>query len=304
MALIYNIFLKLYEMFWKRVAKGDSKRLSETKFPEGVDFENYKYGEDDDPYHTYSIYFLKDKDITKLPILIDIHGGGWGYGTKETNKPFCMYLASKGIVVMTMSYRLIPKVTTPVQFKDIIDSINSFSNVAREKCLNSNNIFLTGDSAGGFFSMCIESLKEKNLLNEYIGSTLDIDFKGIILNHPAFDFDLMKKQGFYYPMLYRTMFGKEYEEDKIFKALKNTETIIDGMDHSMPYLFITSLGDSMLGKSNEKVMAMMKEKFKSIEIINNEKKPDCHVYNVMFINSESGKETNDQIARFISENMD
>lgn len=299
MGLLYYTFTKIFDSFWKFIEKQDFKRLKETILPEGLKSEDFEYIADSDTYHTYSICWPKDKDITKLPILIDIHGGGWAYGTKETNKPFCMYLASQGLVVMSMSYRLIRRVTTPIQFKDIADSISSFLEIAKDRKLDTDNIFLTGDSAGAYFAIGLDSMLRKKTLSRLTGSSLEVDFKGLILNHPAFDFDLMKKQSFYYPCMFRAMFGKEYKKDDVFLATKNTESLLDGIDDIPPIMFITSKGDKMMGKTNKKVLEKLHEYTSNIEVIDNFEKPDCHVYNVMFIDSEAGKKTNDSIVRFI-----
>ena len=35
----------------------------------------------------------------KLPVIIDIHGGGWMYGDKGLNENYCRALADRGYVV-------------------------------------------------------------------------------------------------------------------------------------------------------------------------------------------------------------
>ncbi|UKI14322.1 MAG: hypothetical protein L6V85_09755 [Clostridiales bacterium] len=37
----------------------------------------------------------------KLPVIIDIHGGGWMYGDKDLNAPYCEALAKRGFVVVS-----------------------------------------------------------------------------------------------------------------------------------------------------------------------------------------------------------
>lgn len=43
-----------------------------------------------------------------LPVIVDIHGGGWYYGDKELNKYYCMSLVKYGFAVVNVSYRLAP----------------------------------------------------------------------------------------------------------------------------------------------------------------------------------------------------
>lgn len=136
MGLIYKVFLKIFHKVWKNVEVEDQKRMKALVLPDDVSFEDFKYGEDDDPYHTFSIYWPKDKDLTKLPILIDIHGGAWAYGDKELNRPFCMTMAHRNLIVMGMSYRLVEGVQVNNQLEDIINSINVFIKVAKERKYN------------------------------------------------------------------------------------------------------------------------------------------------------------------------
>lgn len=57
-----------------------------------------------------------------LPVVVDIHGGGWMYGDRELNRAYCMYLASQGWAVMGMSYRLLPEVDLRGQVQDVFAS--------------------------------------------------------------------------------------------------------------------------------------------------------------------------------------
>lgn len=298
MGLIYKGFLKIFHKVWKNVEVEDQKRMKTLVLPDDVSFEDFKYGEDDDPYHTFSIYWPKDKDLTKLPILIDIHGGAWAYGDKELNRPFCMTMAHRNLIVMGMSYRLIEGVQVNNQLEDIINSINGFIKVAKERKYNLNNVFLTGDSAGGYFALSLASLLDRKLINPILGLNLNIDFKGLILNHPAFDFDIMGQTHFWYPLLFRAMFGKKYKKNPIYVNTKNTKVLMDNV-YLPPMLFITSTGDDVMGEINIDVLKEIKRYYPNIEVINNDIDPKGHVYNVAYINSDSAIKTNDKILNFI-----
>lgn len=53
MGLIYKVFLKIFHKVWKNVEVEDQRRMKTLVLPDDVSFEDFKYGEDDDPYHTF-----------------------------------------------------------------------------------------------------------------------------------------------------------------------------------------------------------------------------------------------------------
>jgi len=52
------------------------------------------------------IYLPKDSKQAKLPVYVYVHGGGFSGGDKAQHKVFCTKLASHGIAVITINYRL------------------------------------------------------------------------------------------------------------------------------------------------------------------------------------------------------
>lgn len=293
MCLFYKGFLKLFHHVWKNVEKKDQERLKTLILPKDVEIEDFSYGKD--PLQSFSIYYPKGKDYTRLPILIDIHGGGWAYGDKELNRPYCMYMASKGFVVMGMSYRLIEKVKTKEQFQDIIDSLEEFKKIALERNLNLSNIYVAGDSAGAYFALGLIAMGQNKRFDEVIGRDFSMHFKGLLLNHPAIDLEKMGQTHFWYHYIFRAMFGKKYKNDPLFKLTKNIKTFIYQI--KLPQtIFITSSGDDVLGEINSYVAKELKEEYPSMIIINNSELPNDHVFNVAYINSASAIKTNDKVA--------
>lgn len=71
------------------------------------------------PMHTLNLYRPLGAE-GPLPVVVDIHGGGWMYGDRELNRAYCMYLASQGWAVMGMSYRLLPEVDLRGQVQDVL----------------------------------------------------------------------------------------------------------------------------------------------------------------------------------------
>ena len=84
-----NFFLSKQKITEKHVAKirhdwglSDAKRDETKKTPENIQrFDNILYGEDK-TWQILDVYKPKSAEV-KLPVIVNVHGGGWVYGTKE-----------------------------------------------------------------------------------------------------------------------------------------------------------------------------------------------------------------------------
>ena len=103
---------------WKA---GDDKRDSGLSTPDTIQRDdNIKYDKKD-KLQVLDVYRLKSliSEGKELPVIVNIHGGGWVYATKETYQFYCMSLAEQGFAVVNFSYRLSPEYKYPAQIEDI-----------------------------------------------------------------------------------------------------------------------------------------------------------------------------------------
>ena len=144
--------VRIMELSWKQTEKADNARLATQSEPEGVtQINNLAYIDDGDRYHLLDVYYPENTE-GKIPVIIDIHGGGWMYGDKELNKIYCLNLAKRGFVVFNISYRLAPGVTVNEQLQDCAYALKWISENMKDYPCDTDNIMLTGDSAGGQLS--------------------------------------------------------------------------------------------------------------------------------------------------------
>ena len=142
------LFMALCNAFWKNVEKNDIKNIASQTEPEGIKrIYDIAYIDDGHPLHRLDVYYPENTE-GKLPVIIDIHGGGWMYGNKELNRIYCLNLAKRGYTVFNMSYRLVPEVTVYDQLKDVMAAIDYIAKHLEDYPCDANNIMLTGDSAG------------------------------------------------------------------------------------------------------------------------------------------------------------
>lgn len=85
------------------------------------------------------------------PLCVMIHGGGWHQGGRFENglSKWAGYLASAGLVVASIDYRLAPAARFPDSFQDCLDAVDWTVSHAADFGADPDRIGLWGDSAGG-----------------------------------------------------------------------------------------------------------------------------------------------------------
>ena len=117
------------------------------------------YAVDGTPSHTLDVYYPKGTG-EKLPVILNIHGGGWSYGTKGQYQYYCMFLAQQGFAVVSCNYRLAPENPYPAALEDAYTAYTYLLS----KGYSPQHITLCGESAGGglCYALCLK-LKEQNM---------------------------------------------------------------------------------------------------------------------------------------------
>ncbi|MCT4398982.1 alpha/beta hydrolase [Pediococcus ethanolidurans] len=118
-----------------------------TQFADVTRYDNLSYG----PAGTENLLDVyTPKEITqKVPVIIDIHGGGNVYGSKELYQHYCLGWARVGFGVVNFNYRLAPKTPFPGALKDTALVGQWISEHCEKYHLDVDNVFVIGDSAGG-----------------------------------------------------------------------------------------------------------------------------------------------------------
>ncbi|MGN1442660.1 MAG: alpha/beta hydrolase, partial [Acutalibacteraceae bacterium] len=180
---IIKLILKLN---WKAVGKSDQKRIDSQTPTAGIrQILDIPYINDSEKGHLLDIYY-PEGTVEKLPVIIDIHGGGWMYGYKEINKYYCLKLASKGFLVASVNYRLVDDVLFPDQVKDIFSALGWLSDHLADYPADTENVFLTGDSAGGHLSCVTSAVCLDKTLQRELGVTPPaFSFNAVAVVSPA-----------------------------------------------------------------------------------------------------------------------
>jgi acetyl esterase/lipase len=127
--------------------KDNRKRKKLFRIPDDIERKvNLAYGKYG-KWNLLDVYFPKGTGKA-LPTIINIHGGGYVYGTKEEDKFYCMNLAQHGFTVINFTYRLAPRIKFPVPVIETNEVMKWVCSNAADYFIDVNNIFFTGDSAG------------------------------------------------------------------------------------------------------------------------------------------------------------
>ena len=290
---------KIFGAFWQNTKRMDDKRIATLTPPSGVkETNNIPYLDDGHVYHQLDVYYPEGtKGTDRLPVLIDIHGGGWMYGDKELNKYYCLELATKGFVVFNMSYRLYPEVGARDQLYDISYCLKWINeNLSSFPC-DEKNIYLTGDSAGGMLAAFTAMLSESEKMRElYDTPDFSLHFNAVGLTSPV-----PRMNGDFPINVYtKKMLGKNYKGEKWAKYVNLEDVLTLG---KMPPTFIlTSSGDFLARKETRLAAELYRKEGIPCQLMDFEKWNGTdlpHVFPVIYpFNEESQRAINEMLAFF------
>lgn len=138
------------------------------------------------PDQKFDAYYRKsDKP---LPVVINIHGGGFVKGDKKHRKSISEMYAERGWFVINANYRLAPKHIFPAHIQDMFLLLQKLPDFATKYNLDLTRLIFTGDSSGAYTAAYMEAA----LLNKDIRTTLslpdcDIRPSGLLLYCGPYD---------------------------------------------------------------------------------------------------------------------
>lgn len=249
---------------------------------------------DDNKFHLMDIYQPYNNEKI-LPIIINIHGGGFLLGKKEVNKLYCAELAQKGYIVFCVEYPLSPKAKIIDILNDLIIAINKINEIAKEYNGDNNDLYLTGDSAGAYLCVYLSALKNNPNLNHLlkIENKIIPSIKSLGLISGMFYTNKFDQIGVFVPKL---IYGKNYKKNynNAYYNIENKEII----SYLSPCFLITNKGDFLRHYSVNfsKTLAKYNIKYKLLNI--NSKKMLPHAFVAMLPETEEAKIANNEMIEF------
>ncbi len=96
--------------------------------------------------------YLPSTDRGPSPVVINIHGGGWNKGSKESQTGFNTFFKA-GFAVANIAYRLTGQATAPAAVEDVRCALIYLLKNASVLNIDVNKIVIMGGSAGGHLAL-------------------------------------------------------------------------------------------------------------------------------------------------------
>ena len=303
--MFYFIFKKVYFSIRDRMNLDNKKRYDDAKLIKGIKKSTYSYKDN----LKFNIYERENADDKEL--IIDIHGGGWIAGDRDSNNAFCIFLANSGFKVVSFDYSLIDKYTIKEQIEDVFYFINYLTANKEKYNLDFNKVSLMGDSAGGQLALlCYQINNKKDLQVLFDLKPFRLNIKSLILNHAVCYLDKAAKLRNNYllgkflaiPGLLRMLYGKHYKRKILYQKTVNPLVYLSKEDKIPPVLIISSSGDLDYSYQSEELACLLKVLDKEYDFYYVNKKEAKHIFNISNINNEESIKCNNYLIKFIREN--
>lgn len=134
--------------------------------------EGYWYGEAERPLKMSMLVPKHRKEHKPMPLLVFLCGGGCQVVDRNVWVPQLIRYAREGFVVASPEYRTDNDVKMPAPLLDVKAAIRFLKAHADRYCIDKNNVFLMGESAGGYLvnlagtTMDLPEFEEGDFLTE------------------------------------------------------------------------------------------------------------------------------------------
>ncbi len=296
------IFEPILRKNWENTEKMDAKRIASQTEPNTCEqILDIAYIDDGERAHLLDIYYPKET-TEKLPVIVDIHGGGWMYGYKEINKNFCLKVSEKGFLVASINYRLAGgNIRFDDQVRDIFSALKWLSENLEKYPADLNNVFLMGDSAGGHFSCVTTAVNLNEDMQKDFGVTYcGLDFKAVAAICPAVD---LISPNIIMNINVPVLLGEKHRKSKYRKYLDVAQII----SSDFPPFYVNTASGDFLRKQCYRLKELLdthkiEHKFHDFKEKENDKNL-LHVFNVVNPFSPAGDQANTEIAEFFKARM-
>ncbi len=276
---------------------------------DNVKYEKNVYKKDGEDAISFDVCYDPTKmEESPLPILINIHGGGFVKGDKKHRVSLSSWFADKGYFVLNVNYRLAPEYPYPTALQDIFEEISAFETIAQNYNVDLESVVFSGDSAGAYYAtMAYAAKKDQSLYEALHLPSTTIKASGLISFSGLYD--CKKAFSAKYPFGVAATLASEFLGTKINKDLSNLEETpygkylspIDFINESWDKVFISyAQRDLFLKGQGEELLEKLREKGVMYDEDGAKELTSNHCYNLLFY-KKSAKRCMDAVARYLAE---
>lgn len=208
-----------------------------------------------DPQTCVLDLFYPENMTAKMPVVLNIHGGGWITGDKYSRRGVSKLFADMGMVVVTPNYGICPQYKYHDSISHLFSAIQWIADNAKDINVDTNKFFVTGDSAGGQLACLILATQNNPKFFKLLNiQPPTIKAKSGILCCGAYDIDKMVANPLAEQML-KDMTGLPRNKITDYEYYSTMRTI-DWIDENFPNdVFIVVGRNDMLVNKHEKTLS-------------------------------------------------
>lgn len=223
--------------------------------------------ETDVPYGTAEMekldtYYVKKDGDEKYPVFFYIHGGGFVAGDKKYRRGLARWAANKGFFVVNVNYALGPKELFPNGLKNLVNALNWVGENAEKYNLDLDNMCVSGDSAGGYYSAMLACVSTNPDLQKRFGVSTSLRFRTALLDCGIYDVGEALGQKMPFKLTDRVLhdFSGIHVKDLDNYEYRDVMAPFEFVDASFPISFVTYAEKDMFCKGQgQKLVAKLKD---------------------------------------------
>lgn len=191
--------------------------------------------------------FYLESEEPNQPLIVDIHGGGFGFGEAADDIGLMNRLSTEtGYNLASLDYRLSPEYKIPAAIDDCVDLVKCLLE-DRRLSFDRTRLYLLGHSAGA---------------NLAIQVALQIPVQALVVDYPWLDLNKTKRK--HYPMAIPSIglawFGRRYCPDPELRKtyLASPIYLSEEQAKALPPTFILTSGQDSLQIDGERFLDLLK----------------------------------------------
>ena len=250
------------------------------------------YIDDGNPRHLMDVYRPKSA-AGRLPVIVNIHGGGLLLGCKRANRYYCEDMCRRGFVVFCPEYSLLPEVNVFGILRELAAAIDFAVSRAAEYGGDISKLYLTGDSAGAYLCVYLAAARRCPELAGAGVTAPNCDIAALGLISGMFYTTKFDTIGIFLP---NYIYGKSWKHSPIgeFTNPENRKLL----RALPPSLIITGDGDYLHGYSRSFYSAA-KSAGVECELLDITETKVIHAFAAMLPESDAGRTANDRTGEFL-----
>ena len=216
MTTVFNLKRSLFALLYLVILfslQAQNKTHKAVQFPENYNAQiDVVYFEIDNWQGRIDLY-TNPNSVKPTPIVLNIHGGGWNHGEKESQSGFSTFF-NEDYAVANVEYRLVDVAPAPAAIEDIRCALIYILKNAKTLNIDPNKIVVMGGSAGGHLALMAGLLGNNKAFDtncEYDG---DINVAAIIDKYGINNLVPSAKNG-----SVKRWLGKGYDDPKFVKSV-------------------------------------------------------------------------------------